>query len=140
MSKSKLFARFKTDQSREEEGVWIDFGDGIRVKIRRFSSKASVEIRNRLQKPYAEMLRRGGSLPDSVAEEILNRQIADGVIADWEGIEDDNGQPLSATSENKYKIITALPEFRGEIFSVSLERDNYKAALVEEAEKNSSTS
>lgn len=139
MSKSKMFARFATDESREEEGVWVDFGDGIEVRIRRLSSKVSRDVRKRLEKPHGEAIRRGG-LPEGVAEDILNRQIAEAVIAEWRGVDDEAGNALPCTVENKLRVIKALPEFRDEVLSVSIERDNYKAALNEEAEKNSSTS
>jgi hypothetical protein len=134
-----MFARFATDASREEEGVWVDFGDGIEVKVRRLSSKISRDVRKRLEKPHAEAIRRG-PLPESLAEDILNRQLAEAIISDWKGVDDDNGQPLACTVENKIAILKALPEFRDEIVSISIERDNYKAALNEDAEKNSSTS
>lgn len=136
---SALFKRYKTDSNLEEDGVWEFFGDGVRVKIRRFSSQFSRNTRKKLEKPHADAIRRN-SVPESVLEDILDKQIAWGVIADWEGVSDDEGNPLAATDQNKLAIIKALPEFRDEVFAFAIGRDNFKQFTDEDTEKNSSTS
>jgi hypothetical protein len=133
---SALFARFKTDEDRQENGVWVDFGDGIKVKIRRFKSKASVAARKELDKPHTEVIRRG-KLAEDVAEDLLVRQIAMGVIADWEGVTDENGNNVPNTTDAKYHILKALPDFRDEIFAISVEAEHFKAAVDADAEGNS---
>jgi len=136
MSK-KLRARFASDEAKEEEGVWADFGDGIRVKIRRFKSRLVQETQRKLHKPFADVVRRG-PLPDHIAEDLMLKLMAQAVIADWEipGDEEDD-PPVPNTVEAKLQLLKELPEFRDEILSISFERDAYKVALDEEAEKNS---
>jgi len=136
MAKSKLHARFKTVETKEEEGVWAEFGDGIAVRIRRFKSRAVQDYQKKLNRPYADMVRRG-PLPQHIAEDLMEKLIAHAVIADWRGVTDEEGEnELPPTDENKLKIIKELPEFRDEILSVSFERDGFRDALDEEAEKN----
>lgn len=137
--KSALFARFKMDEDKEEDGVWADFGDGIRVRIRRFKSRKVQDARKEVEKPYADVIRKG-PLPVEVAEELLVKQMAKGVVSDWEGITDENGKVLSCTPANVEMILKALPEFRDEIFQTAIDRDAFKAALDEDAEGNSPAS
>jgi hypothetical protein len=124
--KSKLYARFQMDEDREEAGVWVDFGDGIRVKVRRLKSRASQDARKELDKPFTNEIRRG-NLASEVAEDLLVKQIAKGVIADWSGVDDKDGKPLTYSPEAAYELLKALPEFRDEIFAISVDRDAFKA-------------
>ena len=133
---SKLHNKFKTDDAREENGVWVDFGDGIRVRVRRIRSRFSQAVRLELEKPHSEAIRRG-PLSNEVAEDLMMKQIAKALIADWEGITDEEGNVLECTYENKLAIIKSLSEFRDEILQVSMDRDAYKAAKNEESLKNS---
>jgi hypothetical protein len=126
MSNSKLFARFATDQDKEESGVWVDFGEGIKVKVRRLKSRASQDARKELDKPFANEIRRG-KLSTDVAEDLLIKQIAWGVIADWQGVDDENGTPLPYSREAAYQILKKLPDFRDEVFAVSVDSEGFKA-------------
>ena len=53
----------------EEEGVWVDFGQGLEVKIRRSDSRRSREVFRRLYKPYRKMEEAGNAIPHD--DEIL---------------------------------------------------------------------
>ncbi|XAI96053.1 hypothetical protein [Microcystis phage Mwe-JY26] len=134
--KSALFARFKTDEDREENGVWVDFGDDIKVKVRRFKSRASQDARKELEKPHQDVIRRGG-LSEEQAQELLLRQMAKAIIVDWQGVTDEKGEPLPCTEDAKYSILKALPEFRDEVFGISIDRDAFKAKVDADAEGNS---
>lgn len=135
VKKNSLFNRFKMDEKKEEQGVWVNFGEGLKVKVRRFKSKASQDARKELEKPFTAELRRG-PLDEKIAEDLLLRQMAKAIIVDWEGVTDEEGNELECTFETKLDVLKALPEFRDEIVSIAIDRDSFKAALDEEAEKN----
>lgn len=135
MAKTSIYARFATDQSKEEQGVWVDFGDGIRFRIRRLKSKASADVRNELNKPYLEQQRRG-SLSQELQDQLLLKQIAYGIISDWEGVENADGQPIPYNRDNALQLMTDLPDLRDEIFAVSLDREAYKNAIEVDTAKN----
>lgn len=137
MSK-KLKARFGTDEAKEEEGVWADFGEGIRVKVRRFKSRIVQETQRKLHKPFADTVRRG-PLPDHIAEDLMAKLMAQAIIADWEIPGDEEGDPpVPNTVEAKLAIIKNkdYAEFRDEILAISFERDAYRQSLDEDGEKN----
>ena len=134
-TKANLAAQFGTDKDKEEQGVWIPLADKIRVKIRRFKSKASQDARTEFQKPYIAMIRRD-SLSEEVSVEILEKQMAKAIIVDWEGITDDAGNDIPCTYENKLAILKALPDFRDEIAALAIARDSFKAEDDADAEKN----
>src|ERR1043166_2259135 len=82
---TKFFDRYSTDKVAEEEGQWVDFGDGIKVQLRRLNCKKSRDVRRRLEKPYAKQFR-GQDIPDEIQERMLNAQLAKAVIVGWEGV------------------------------------------------------
>lgn len=137
--KTNLDRSFKMDSGKEEEGVWVDLGDGVRIRIRRFKSRKSQDVRKELDKPHADQIRRG-SIASEVAEDLLVKQMAFGVISGWEGItqigDDGVTKPLPYTGEAAYQLLKSLPELRDELFSVSVDRDAFRQKMDEEAEKN----
>ena len=139
MAKSKLFARFLTDQDREEAGVWVDFGDGIRIKVRRLRSRKSLDVRKELEKPFADQIRRA-PLDDDTAQDLLLKQMSQGIIADWENVDLGDGVTVPYTVDNAYKLLKALPELRDAILQVSADADSYRAKVAEDTEKNLSDS
>ena len=114
-------------------------GDGIRVKIRRIRSKKSIEVRRELDKPHANEIRRG-TLSDDASTDLLVKQVAAGIIADWEGIDlghlaRANDLPegdIPYTADNAYRVLKLLPEFRDEILQVSMSAESYRKNFLEE--------
>lgn len=136
MAKSALYARFKTNENTEEAGVWVNFGDDVRVRVRRLKSRASQAARAELDKPFAPEIRRG-TMPEDKLKELAIKQVARGVIAEWEGVTDADGNALPYTPENAFKVLTDLPEFAEAIIEISMNAENYKAQMSADAEGNS---
>lgn len=137
---SSFMDRYKTNKSAEEDGQWVSFGDEIQVKLRRINSKKSKEVRRRLEKPYAKVYR-NGDIPESIQEELLNRQIAEAIVVDWKGVPDFEYKEgeltvipdkfLDCTEDNVLRVIVAFPDFREDVMGASLE----KATFQDEARK-----
>jgi hypothetical protein len=78
-------------------------------------------------KPYAQLLRVGGKIPDDKNEEIGLKVLAGAVIADWKNVRgvDDDGKPTSTTvaysADEAYRVLKALPKFASFVIQYSLE-------------------
>lgn len=131
----KLLNRYSTDVNLEENGVWVDFGDGIRIRVRRIRSKKSLEVRKELERPYTSDIRKG-PLPESTMETLLLQQMAHALVVDWEGIVDDNEQPIPCTPDNITEVMAVLTDLRDEVLQVSISADSYRTRLDEEALTN----
>lgn len=133
--------RYATDRNLEEEGVWVDYGDGLKVKVRRLSSKHSRETRRKLEKPYSSQFR-NRDMPDSLQEELLNKQMAQSIVVAWEGVPnpDKEGELLECTPENILMMVTKFPDFRDDILTAAMERTTFEKEQRKEAEKNSKSS
>ena len=134
---SGFMDRYKTDKGLEEEGVWVDYGDGLKVQMRRLNSKASKDCRRRLEKPYAGQYR-GREMPDSLQEELLNKQLSQAVVVGWEGVPnpDDPKKDLPFSPENVLRMIQEFPDFRDDILTAAMERTTFQKGDVEKQEKN----
>jgi hypothetical protein len=141
---SKFLDRYKTDRKAEEGGQWVDFGDGLRVCLRRLNSQKSKEVRRKLEKPYANLYRGGREMPDSLQEELMNKQLAEAIIVDWEGVPELNekGDPIEdkampCTPENVIRMVSQFPDFREDIVTASLERATFQVEERKDNEGNS---
>jgi hypothetical protein len=135
---ASFLERYSTDKSMEEDGVWVDYGGGIKVQIRRMNSTKSRDTRRRLEKPYTKGFR-GQDLPEDLQEELLNQQIAQAIVVAWEGVPDpdDPKKAITCTPENVMKVIKAFPDFRDDIIAAAIERATFQKEQLEQTEKNS---
>lgn len=131
------FSTFATDVESEENGKWFDLGDGARIKLRSFQSKRSQEVREALEAPYLAMKRTGKGIPQAEQEKLLIKQMAQAIVADWEGFTEDDDVteiPYSpAAAEDK---LNKFREFRNLVARLVTDDDAYKLQAKADAEKN----
>lgn len=133
---TSVYDLFGSSEDAAEGGKWFDFGSTIKVKIRRFKSKKSRKVRENLEAPYKRVSKFGSALPDDVQEEISTRHIAEGIVADWKGITDKEGNTIPYSKEAATKLFTELPEFRDAVAEISLGLDNFRDGEKEDVEGN----
>src|SRR6516162_4277774 len=103
-----IFDIAETDTEAEESGKWFndifEDGTGVNVKLRRFTSKTSIKVRQKLEAPYRRKLK-SGKLPDEVNAQLMINQLSEGVIVDWAGIRDRDGKDIPYTVENAKALL-----------------------------------
>ncbi len=137
MAKTSLHKAYAVDTSKEENGVWQDFDEDISVCIRRLNSEASSKARDEAEKPH-RINARNKALSEETMEDIATRQLAYGVIADWKGIKDEDGNEIPYSGEQAYEFLSdpELKDFRIFIFQFAADRVAYKKTLDEDSVKN----
>ena len=125
------------DTSKEELGVWHSFDGDIEIRIRRLSSKISKNARKEAEKPRAAALRTKETPPE-VYDQILIQQIARGVISDWKGVTDEEGNEIPYSGDIAVEIISGdeMKDFRLEVLNLSMTKEAYRAEVVEAAVGN----
>lgn len=135
-----IFDICETDVDAEENGRWFKdlFGDGtnIEVKLRRMTSKKSIQVRRRLDKQYRSKQNKRGEYDEEFGMRVVVEQIAEAIIVDWANVIGRDGKPLECTPENKLMLLTKLPAFRDAVIIYSNELENFRIENAEEAEKN----
>lgn len=135
----KVNQRFATDAAAEEEGVWVEIGEGADLLIARFGNKNHERVLDRLRKPYRNILRTGGEIPKSRAEAIVIEAAAEALLLDWRGLEDDSGKPIPYSREMAITLMTDLKDFRNQVAAIAMEAETYRASALAAAAKNSKT-
>lgn len=136
--------RYATDQRAEEEGVWVDFGAGLKVKLRRPSSVHTQAKKTELNRPFEALVKNGGKLSDADDQRLMNELFAHSIVVDWEGVtvpdETDPSKEVSvpATPEGILSVLSnpVYKDFRADIVGAALERDTFRAVVRKEDAKN----
>lgn len=127
---------FATDKVAENEGIWEEIGDGAKVLVARVGNKKWEAAMERLRKPHLKSLRRRGRLQDEVAEKITIEAMAEALLLDWEGIEEE-GEVVAYSKENATRFLTDYPEFRNMVYGIASDAEVYRQELLEDAAGNS---
>jgi len=147
MSENKaldLFDTFNSNKEAEENGVWLGLHPVTDFKVRAYGAKAVVDLRNRLTKPFAMMIRNGIEIPEEKNEEIGLKVMAEAVIADWKGVKDwrvevkegEEAPDLPYSPANAYALCQHLPRLANQLAAASMDASNYKDAKREDDAKN----
>ncbi len=129
-----LKKHFKTDEALENEGVWVDLGEGARLKVARLGNDGYKAMFQRELKPHRRQMKQG-LLSEEVADNILIKCMAHHILMDWEGIEF-NGQSLPYSHENAIMLFRELKDFRDLVHEISQEMEVFKSAELVDAAEN----
>jgi hypothetical protein len=109
----------------------------------RLTSKKSREFRRKLEKPYTAQFR-NREMPDDSSGELLNKQVAGVVIANWEGVPNPDARPRRrraisqrcSSSAKRSHDVQKFPDFRDDILTAAMERTTFEKEQREDARKN----
>lgn len=141
-----LYNTFKTDTSREREGIDIEYGtadNGKPILIRiaragggneRFSKTFEQKI-----KPYRKQIQTE-TLDEKISKRIMIETFAETVVLGWANVQDADGEYLEYTRDNVIALFIDLPDLFDDIREMSNKSSLFREALREEDSKNSKTS
>lgn len=107
-----LYQKFSTSKDAETAGVWVSYGDGIELKLRRAGGRNTkyrdaFDTHTRKNKRRIEL----GSLPDDEARTLMAQIYADSIVVDWKGVTGPDGGEIPYSSDNVVKVFLDLPDF-----------------------------
>jgi hypothetical protein len=120
------------DLDMEEAGVWVPYKDEVEFLIAAASSKRAVKAYRKFMRP-AERRIATGNIKEEAATLIVAQFIAHGLLLDWRGVDDDDGNPLAYTSALGLEVLQQpeMKYIRRFIQDAAAEQDVFKAAAVE---------
>lgn len=126
----------KTDISKQNDGTWVDFIMGIRLKIARARNPKYSELMRKLTENMRLDLREN-KFNSEEFNVMLAKVRAHTVLLDWENIEED-GKPVPYSPEKalEYFLNPELNDFYVFVVQISESHEAYKKDLVKESEKN----
>jgi len=120
------------DEKVFDEGVWCEYEKGAKFKIRPITPRKYRELRNKCTVRKWKK----GQLVEEVDEDKLNDLVNDWVVADWDGIVDVSGQPISCTKENKRVLLDNFTDIAGFVSEMALKVAEQTEEAEREEEKN----
>lgn len=125
------FSTFATDLDLEENGVWVDFGDGASCKIARIGNTAyKAEMRERL-KPWRNKTARR-NIPEDDWKSLNCEVESKTILLDWKGWEDDKGKNIPYSQKHAYDMLYGLKDFRAQVLLVAEEQASFAMLADEE--------
>lgn len=133
-----LFAQFATDETAENEGVWVPLGDSefliARTGNRTYSKKLAAAF-----KSNQRALDAGDDAADALSDKIMISVIADTILLGWRTGEVNSvlyqGETLAYTKEAAKKVL-AHKDFRRQVMNWAEDMGRYKAVKDEDLAKN----
>lgn len=130
-------SRLKPDLSKAENGIWINVGEGLRIKVASMSNKAYVKTLKASMKPYRSQIR-SGRIRDEVVEGVVKACMARTVLLAWEGLtEDDEETEIPYSTDKALELLTDFPEFFQIVHDAASDHALFVADEDEDSEKNS---
>ncbi len=134
---ASIYRKFKTDSTVETEGVVLDYGDGVRIRVARAggANKAYLKAIERLSRKYRRQIQLD-VLDEETARRLLREIYAETVVLGWEGVTDEAGEPMPFTRENCVKLLTDLPDLFADVQAQAANAALFKAEIDEADAKN----
>jgi len=141
-----LYADFKSDDKSEQEGVVLNYGD-FRITVARAggANKQYLKLLETKARPFQRAIQ-AGAFGNDRSMALLQEVYAETVVRNWEtrvgdewkaGIESPDGSLLPVTKENLLVTFINLPDLFADLVESAGKGTLFRAALREEAAKNS---
>ncbi|MDH3377783.1 MAG: hypothetical protein OEQ39_12615 [Gammaproteobacteria bacterium] len=116
---------FATDLDLEEKGVWVDIGDGGKLLIARLGNPRYQEAVRRLSKPHKTQIR-NKTISEDLSDELLLKAMAESILLDWKGLEDDKGKVIKYSTETAFQLLRDLRDFRNLVVELATEQAAFR--------------
>jgi len=123
------------DEDMSEQGVWIDFFDGSRLKIAQHQNQKHQNFLNNQYKTHKRQLELENKASDDMAEKISTEAAARFLLVDWDGITID-GEDKAYTYKLGIEVMNKVPTLKREVEDQSRRLQNFQKAEEEESTEN----
>ena len=129
--RESLYDRFKTDQTLEVSGKWLDYGKYGKLRVAR-AGGANTRFSQTLEfktREYREEID-DGTIDMDLANTLMIETFAESVILDWEDVIGEDGKEIPFSSENVTKLFTDMPDFWANVREKASSMNTYKNKKV----------
>jgi hypothetical protein len=120
---------FATDLDLEENGVWVDIGDGGMLLIARLGNPHHQAAIRRISKPHKALIR-NKTINEELSDELLLKAMAEAILLDWKGLEDDKGKTIKYSKGAAYDLLRDLRDFRNLVTELANEQVSFRREEV----------
>jgi hypothetical protein len=118
-----------------EDGIWSPEYEGATFKIAYAGNVTFARVKDRIERPHRRNIEKNQVDPKDQRKWMI-RALAEAILLDWKGVEDESGQPVPYSAKAGITALTNDESFREFVMNFSMELSNYRDA-DKEAEGNS---
>ena len=122
----------KTDKSKELEGAWVDYDDGmggtLKLLIARTDGNPHYDSRlTKLMLPHRKKMERGKSISNDIAKRIMNEVYSKEIVLDWEKgvLLDEEGKDIPFSPENAFELLSDDNDLRDFVMEFAGDQSNF---------------
>jgi len=117
-SKKGLEAYMTDSELESKDGVWREYGRGIRIRILRAggSNRKYERVGSAILKPYQRQISRSTMDPE-LSTALLREIYSKAVVVDWSGVRDLDGNDVPCIPENIEGFFEAVPDLFDEVMA-----------------------
>lgn len=136
MNKS-IYDKFGTDKKAEQEGIVLDYGDGMEIRIARAGGSNT-----KFEKAVQQKMRKYGLqakhdlLEPEQQREIFREVLAETVVLGWDGMYDRDGEEIPFDKENCIQLFKDLPDLFDDVLEQSRKSSLFKQSVLEQEQGN----
>ena len=130
--RKSIYDKFNTDKKLEQEGVVLDYGDGMEIRIAR-AGGSNVKFEKALQaksRKFGLQVKHDLLDPDQMRE-IMREVLAETVVLGWSGMTDREGNPLPFSKDNCIQVFKDLPDLFDDVLEQSRKAALFKVTVLE---------
>lgn len=127
--------QLKTDELKEEEGVWVDLDDDTRILIARLGNSKYRQAFQKYIRPHRAAMR-AGTISEEQGTEVLLKALSEGILLGWEKLEE-NGQEIKFSPKEAYRVLKAYRGFRDVVAEAANMEELFKAEEIQTSGKSS---
>lgn len=137
MSNKSIYNKFGTDKKAEQEGIVLDYGDGMEIRIAR-AGGSNVKFEKAVQQRMRKfgLQAKHDLLEPEQQREIFRDVLAETVVLGWEGMYDLDGDEIPFTKENCIQLFKDLPDLFDDVLEQSRKSSLFKQAALEDEAGN----
>ena len=129
---------FATNPDAEGDGVWVDAGGGLRLRLCRAKNARFKELAMKVMKPHMRMLQ-AGKLSVKEIEDLDKRVVAKTIIRGWQNMQDEDGNDIPYSQTKALELLREHPEFYEYVQDLASDAATFHVEVEEATAENSET-
>lgn len=131
---------FETDNTVEREGIWVEYAEGVRIKVARAggANKRFSKVLARLARPHRRAIQTD-AIDEKILETMFVKAYAKTVVLGWEGVtkdvltkvDADAGEELVFNLENCEGVLRAQSDLFNDIRKAADTISYFRAEVLE---------
>jgi hypothetical protein len=137
-----LFEQFATDETKENDGVVVEYGTNADGTIISFtlsnagkSNKAFVRLLGAKLKPYQRQLEMK-TADNSIMERVMMEVFVGAVLKGWNNVQDETGSVIPYSKENAIQLFNKLPRLYDDLDAKSKDISLFRVETLDNEAKN----